>query len=789
MEIRLEGVTKYYYDQGKSTKGIEDVNLTLKTDGSFVVVTGESGAGKSTLIKILTGLEDFDEGEIYFDNVPLSGMSDDQRQKLYSDNISFVFQDYNLVESVTSEENITLALIKQGISVKDAKAQALEALKKVGLEKQAKMRASKLSGGERQRVAIARSLALNTQVIIFDEPTGNLDQETSKNIIELIEKVKGSRLVVYVTHEYVQVKDYVTRHITLADGHVIKDEKIQDLADLPESKETNKPKSGKFPFKSYLYAASLFSFRRIGRFIATFIVLLVASMSVLGGAFGYTAALYVASGISNSFVVNNKPYDLFGTDVAIKKKEVTDADYQITSHDYFADKGRLVTGKRFFLFLSGDLQYGEEKNQQISSSEYATPITYVPFEYTEVQKADNNTGLASATIVFTSSYGAKYSTDFKERYKTALAMLGMPLSVSNWSSFSFYDKASSSSAYTDADLSVIHTIPKICLTSVCTSDDYAIDEYGPVLIVPKDFMQSLHDFQAKKISTFLSAKQESNLGSTYPNSTFIDSNVSTTFYEDESHLLTYDEFLFDTTNATTEMREAYYSGRVLLPKSLQGKDPFMTLDGIKIPLSSFNPYYFEVDHTKYAYDSTYAVWQFAVVQKAIESNIYMTVTLPTVDLAKAEYNNAVGQNRSAFLYLKASSQLSTTVKLATMDELSVSTRIGMFFGLIAILFFMFVAMIIIKLILNKFYYRKDYDQMVLSYIGYSFKDMIVINLMQFLVITLLAVSIVYPCFLFTWSYARMLLSFYPNLIILSFVICLVFGLVLALPRRQRGGNK
>ena len=111
MEIKLQNVTKYYQDGDKSTKGIENISMSLKTDGSFVVITGESGAGKSTLIRILTGLEDFDEGDITFDGVPLSGMSDQERLDLYSKNISFVFQDYNLVESFTAKENIKLALI------------------------------------------------------------------------------------------------------------------------------------------------------------------------------------------------------------------------------------------------------------------------------------------------------------------------------------------------------------------------------------------------------------------------------------------------------------------------------------------------------------------------------------------------------------------------------------------------------------------------------------------------------------------------------------------------------
>ncbi|MFA6862095.1 MAG: ATP-binding cassette domain-containing protein, partial [Bacilli bacterium] len=221
MQIELKNVTKYYYDNGKSTKGLEGINLSFKTDGSFVAVTGESGAGKTTLIKIITGIEDFDEGEIYFDKEPISGADDKRRNKLYSDNVSFVFQDYSLIESLTAEENIVLALLKKGYKVKKAKQKANEVLKQVGLSKQIKMKASKLSGGEKQRVAIARSLSLDSKIVVFDEPTGNLDDQTSKGIIDLIQSIRPGRLIIYITHDIDIVKPYITRHITLADGHVI----------------------------------------------------------------------------------------------------------------------------------------------------------------------------------------------------------------------------------------------------------------------------------------------------------------------------------------------------------------------------------------------------------------------------------------------------------------------------------------------------------------------------------------------------------------------------------------
>lgn len=125
MEIRLKNVSKYYKDGEKSIKGVEDVSLSFNTNSSFVVITGESGSGKSTLIKILTGIEDFDEGEIYFDDVILSQLSNEERKEIYSDNVSFVFQDYNLVESFSALENIVIALIKKAIQLRKVKKELM----------------------------------------------------------------------------------------------------------------------------------------------------------------------------------------------------------------------------------------------------------------------------------------------------------------------------------------------------------------------------------------------------------------------------------------------------------------------------------------------------------------------------------------------------------------------------------------------------------------------------------------------------------------------------------------
>ncbi|MBO4540698.1 MAG: ATP-binding cassette domain-containing protein, partial [Bacilli bacterium] len=352
MEIRLVDVSKYYYGDGSFAKGLESVNLSLKTDGSFCVITGESGAGKSTLIRILTGIEEFDEGEIYFDDKPLTGLSEKERQALYSANVSFVFQDYNLVESLSAIDNIVLALLKHGLTVKEAKEEAKAALKDVGLEKQAKKKASKLSGGERQRVAIARSLALKTKIIIFDEPTGNLDPSTAKEIIELINRLKDNRLIVYVTHDYPLVEEFATRHIVLSDNHVESDTVLKEGGTFGEPMIQEEPK---MLAGSYFYIGQAFTFSRLSRLISTCLVLLSGALFAFGVASLATMA-FVSTDITQNYVdMSHKTYISYpcGNLAQVKKEDTTAEEPYLADFaegDFVRDNGGVLLYQDFYLF-------------------------------------------------------------------------------------------------------------------------------------------------------------------------------------------------------------------------------------------------------------------------------------------------------------------------------------------------------------------------------------------------------------------------------------------------------
>ena len=223
--IELVNVSKYYTSNGVTNKGLININLKLNR-GEIVAITGESGSGKSTLLNVITKVDSFDEGEIYYKGNETSYFSINDMDQFRKDKIGFIFQNYNIIDSYTVLENVMLPLIINGASKNEAKQEATKILEKVGLKGRMRNRGSQLSGGEKQRCVIARALASNCEILCCDEPTGNLDSETGAEIIKLIKEVAENKLVLIVTHNYEQVKDIVTRKIKIEDGAIVEDRYI-----------------------------------------------------------------------------------------------------------------------------------------------------------------------------------------------------------------------------------------------------------------------------------------------------------------------------------------------------------------------------------------------------------------------------------------------------------------------------------------------------------------------------------------------------------------------------------
>lgn len=235
--IRLENISKYYYSDTSVTLALRKINLRF-SKGEFVAVTGESGSGKSTLLNLISGMDTFDEGELYLYGQEAFAFDDVDWEKFRRDKIGFVFQDYSLIGQYSALENIVGALVIMGVPKEEAEETAKEYLAKVGLSDYAGQKASQLSSGQKQRLSIARALAKKSPIIIADEPTGNLDSETGEQIIRLLKELSEDRLVIMVTHNYEQAAPYVTRKICLHDGEVVVDVPVNQDATQRKASET-----------------------------------------------------------------------------------------------------------------------------------------------------------------------------------------------------------------------------------------------------------------------------------------------------------------------------------------------------------------------------------------------------------------------------------------------------------------------------------------------------------------------------------------------------------------------
>lgn len=236
VRIKLQNISKYYYSETAVTQALQGINLEFRM-GEFVAITGESGSGKSTLLRIISGMDTFDDGELYVDGQPTFQYDEDDWEEYRRTKIGFVFQDYSLIGHYTAKENIVSALLIMGVPEKEAGDKAIHYLERVGLSAQRDQRASKLSSGQKQRLSIARALAKDTDIIVADEPTGNLDSETGAQIVKLLRDLSQDHLVIMVTHNYEQVEKYVTRKVRLHDGSLILD--VSENVDTNQKSEVS----------------------------------------------------------------------------------------------------------------------------------------------------------------------------------------------------------------------------------------------------------------------------------------------------------------------------------------------------------------------------------------------------------------------------------------------------------------------------------------------------------------------------------------------------------------------
>jgi putative ABC transport system ATP-binding protein len=219
--ITVSNLQKIYF-KGKTTiPAVNGVSFSVNT-GEFVAIVGKSGSGKSTLLNLLAGLDTATSGEIKFDDKDICRISRKELVLHRRNTIGIVFQSFNLVATKTALENVELALTFGGVKKSERKQRAKELLEKVGLGERVDHKPSELSGGEAQRVAIARALANNPPFILADEPTGNLDSNTTKEILHLLKQLQKEegRTIVMITHDMETAQAVSDKIITISDGKI-----------------------------------------------------------------------------------------------------------------------------------------------------------------------------------------------------------------------------------------------------------------------------------------------------------------------------------------------------------------------------------------------------------------------------------------------------------------------------------------------------------------------------------------------------------------------------------------
>ena len=275
--LKLKNVSKFYYNKGVIASGFNKVSIEFDLQ-EFVAIVGESGSGKSTLLNVISGLDSYEEGEMYINGEETSHYRESDFEEYRKKYVSNIFQNFNLVNSYTVYQNIELVMLLNGYKRKEVKKKVLDIIDKVGLTKYKNAKTAKLSGGQKQRVAIARALARETPIIVCDEPTGNLDSKSAKSIIKLLKDISQDKLVIIVTHNFEQVEDVATRIVRMHDGKIVSDKKVKET---PKEEKIEVAECKNIGLYNIIRLGLRNAFNIIPKFVLLFIVFLFITTSLL----------------------------------------------------------------------------------------------------------------------------------------------------------------------------------------------------------------------------------------------------------------------------------------------------------------------------------------------------------------------------------------------------------------------------------------------------------------------------------------------------------------------------
>lgn len=241
--LQIRNISKSYVTGDFKQIALDNVSMNFR-ENEFVAVLGQSGSGKTTLLNVLGGLDQYDSGDLIINGKSTKRFKDRDWDAYRNNSVGFIFQSYNLIAHLSIVDNVELSMTLSGISGKEKRRRALEALEKVGLKDHIHKKPNRLSGGQMQRVAIARALSNDPDIILADEPTGALDTETSEQIMELIKQIAKDKLVVMVTHNPDLAQRYSNRIVRLSDGKVVSDSNPIDIAEVSENYTLKKTSMG-----------------------------------------------------------------------------------------------------------------------------------------------------------------------------------------------------------------------------------------------------------------------------------------------------------------------------------------------------------------------------------------------------------------------------------------------------------------------------------------------------------------------------------------------------------------
>ena len=320
--LKLKNVSKFYYNKGVIASGFSKVSIEFEM-GEFVAIVGESGSGKSTLLNVISGLDSYEEGEMYINGEETSHYRESDFEEYRKKYVSNIFQNFNLVNSYTVYQNIELVLLLNGHKRKEVKKKVLELIDEVGLTKYKRTKVSKLSGGQKQRVAIARALAKETPIIVCDEPTANLDSRSAKAIIKLLKEISKNKLVIVVTHNFDEIAEVATRVVKMHDGKIISDKKVANKEEIEESPVKENKQIG---FFNMLRLGIRNTFNIIPKFILIFLVFLFVTTSLLSVYASIVKNEYEEGKLGVNYYFN----DTSDTRIIIKKQDgssISDDDF------------------------------------------------------------------------------------------------------------------------------------------------------------------------------------------------------------------------------------------------------------------------------------------------------------------------------------------------------------------------------------------------------------------------------------------------------------------------------